>query len=324
LPHARAISNFPILIAKHSDSTSDLHSRILSPSRQCLKGVRVVELSRVIAAPLAGKTLAAHGADVLWVTSPNLPDLPALDIEYSRGKRSIQLDLSSPKDQGQLLELIKSADVFIQSYRYVTASLAPSRFNHITEDGADPAASSPSSLQTKGLGVHDLVATNPKLIYASMSAYGSSGPWSERRGFDSMIQTCSGMNVSEAEHAGKGEPARMTPTQALDHAGGYFLATGIMCALYKTAVDGGAYTVDVSLAGVMRYLRSLGQYDGDSGFQCEDITSPDQIPELLDTNTTAFGDLTTVRHAANIEGYSINEGVPRPLGSDKARWLDAA
>lgn len=98
---------------------------------RCLRGLRVVELSRVIAAPKAGKTLAAHGADVLWVTSPNLPSLPDLDIDVSRGKRSIQLDIRKSKDAAKLRELVAGADVFLQSYR-------------------------PGSLAAKGFGPEDL------------------------------------------------------------------------------------------------------------------------------------------------------------------------
>jgi crotonobetainyl-CoA:carnitine CoA-transferase CaiB-like acyl-CoA transferase len=84
-----------------------------------------------------------------------------------------------------------------------------------------------------------------------MSAYGPSGPWNSNRGFESLIQTCSGMNVSEAEHFGAGKAAHPSPCQALNHAGGYLLAAEIMPALYKQATEGGSWEVDVSLAEVM-------------------------------------------------------------------------
>ncbi|KAK3055093.1 hypothetical protein LTS18_011865, partial [Coniosporium uncinatum] len=170
-------------------------------------------------APVAGRTLAAHGADILWITSPKLPDLPALDRDLARGKRTIQLDVRDPNDKKKLLELIKGADVFIQGYR-------------------------PGAVYAHSLSPSDLHTANPHLIYANMSAYGPNGPWSQNRGFDSIVQTCSGMNVSEAEHAGNGEPARPMPCQALDHASGYFLATGIAAAVYKRATEGGSYLVD--------------------------------------------------------------------------------
>ena len=156
-----------------------------------------------------------------------------------------------------------------------------------------------------------------------MSAYGPDGPWSNKRGFDSLIQTCSGMNISEAEHFGAGEAARPTPCQILDHAGGYFLAAGIEAALYKQATEGGSWQVDVSLAGVMKYLRSLGQYEGKSGFETRDFTCTQDVPEeYLETRTTGFGEMTAVRHSASLEGVEVGWDVmPKPLGSDEKQWL---
>jgi crotonobetainyl-CoA:carnitine CoA-transferase CaiB-like acyl-CoA transferase len=263
---------------------------------KCLRGLRVLEVSRVIAAPLAGKTLAAHGADVVWVTSPSLPDLPAMDRDFARGKRTIHLDLHSSADKSKLLELARDADVFIQGYR-------------------------PGALAALGLSPDDLVKVNPNIIYANMSAYGPDGPWSSNRGFDSLVQTCSGMNVSEAEHYGDGSAARPTPCQALDHAGGYLLATGVIAALYKRATEGGAYVVDVSLAGVMKYLRSLGQYPGRSGFECEDFTKHEDALEYMESRMSGFGELKAVKHSASVEGMAVGwEIMPKPLGSDNAVW----
>jgi crotonobetainyl-CoA:carnitine CoA-transferase CaiB-like acyl-CoA transferase len=103
--------------------------------------LRVLELSRVLAAPVAGRTLAHHGADVIWVTSPNLPSLPGSDRDVSRGKRTVQLDLNTETDRSKLRELAKEADVFIQSYR-------------------------PGSLEKRGFGAEELRQLNPGLIYA--------------------------------------------------------------------------------------------------------------------------------------------------------------
>jgi crotonobetainyl-CoA:carnitine CoA-transferase CaiB-like acyl-CoA transferase len=256
-----------------------------------------VEMSRVIAAPLAGKTLAAHGADVLWVTSPNLPDLPTMDRDFGRGKRTVHLDIHKSADKQRLMELLRTCDVFIQGFR-------------------------PHSLASYGLSPEDLSRINPNIICANMSAFGTEGPWSGRRGFDSLVQTCSGMNVSEAEHAGKGEPARPTPCQALDHAGGYLLATGVMGSLYHRATKGGSWRVDVSLAGVMKYLRSLGQYPGSTGFECKDYVAPEDIPaDYYETRQSGFGPLMAIRHSPVIEGCEVGwEEMPKPLGSDKPEW----
>ena len=299
LPQSQAISDFPIRVQPlSSNSSKGVMGRLPKGSSKCLKGLRVVEMSRVIAAPLCGKTLAAHGADVIWITSPNLPDLPSIDREFGRGKRTVQLDIHDSSDKTRLLELIKGCDVFIQGFR-------------------------PGSLAKYGLSIEELVKINPDIVIANMSAFGPAGPWASQRGFDSLVQTCSGMNLSEAEHAGRGEPARPLPCQALDHASGYLLATGVIAALYHRAVQGGAWQVDVSLAGTMKYLRSLGQYSGNSGFQCRDYKQQTEVPpEYLETRETAFGRVTAVKHSARISGCEVGWDImPKPLGSDSAEWL---
>lgn len=131
------------------------------------------------------------------------------------------------------------------------------------------------------------------------------------------------MNVSEAEHFGAGEPARVMPCQALDHAAGYLLATGISAALHRRAQVGGSWVVDVSLAGVMKYLRSLGQYPGKTGFESQDVQAQEDVhPDFLETRDTAFGSMRAVRHSASVEGCEVGwEEMPKPLGSDEARWL---
>ena len=99
----------------------------------------------------------AHGADVLLITSPKLPDLPDVDIDTSRGKRTTQLDLAQAEDRSKLQDLVKDADVFLQAYR-------------------------PGGLADKGFGVADVVAARPGIVYASLCAYGWNGPWKDRRG----------------------------------------------------------------------------------------------------------------------------------------------
>ncbi|KAF4337912.1 Formyl-coenzyme A transferase [Fusarium beomiforme] len=298
LPQSKAISNFPIGIQQVSQSPpAGFPSRMLAGNFKCLQGLRVVEMSRVIAAPLCGKTLAAHGAEVIWVTSPTLPDLPRVDREFGRGKKTVQLDIKKPEDLDQLLNLLRDCDVFVQGYR-------------------------PGSLASYGLSQDELRKINPNIIVANMSAFGPDGPWSGRRGFDSLVQTCSGMNVSEAIHAGEGEAARPMPCQGLDHSGGFLLAVGVMAAVYHRALKGGSWRVDVSLAGMMKYLRSLGQYPGRSGFEAKDFEKPEDVPEqYFETQETGFGTMKSIRHSATIEGLEVGWDVmPKPLGSDKPVW----
>ncbi|CAI7651749.1 unnamed protein product [Penicillium pancosmium] len=225
LPQARRISNFPITLRKLCDGPVGLPSTMQSQSDKAFRDLRVLELSRVIAAPLRGKKLAAHGVDVLW-------------------------------DQNELSQLLEEAHVSTQGFR-------------------------PGGVADRGFSSDTLSKRfqHRNIICANMSAYCLDGPWSGKRGFDLLIQTCPSMNISEAEHFSVGEAARRTPCQVLDHAGGYFLAAGITAALYKQATEGGSWQVDVSLAGVMKYLRSLGQFEGKAGFQTPDFTSTNDVPE---------------------------------------------
>lgn len=296
LPQAKSVADEPVLLKRVAGSAPFISRNVSLKAKKCLQGIRVIELSRVIAAPVAGKTLAVHGADVIWITSPTLPDLPALDIDLSRGKRTVQLDIKKSNDKVKLLELLRTSDVFIQSYR-------------------------PGSLAAQGLSTEELVKTNPNLIIANLSAWGPTGPWAQNRGFDSLVQTCSGINVADAERYGVGEPAHVLPCQAFDHGAGYLLSTGIMAALYKRATEGGAYEINVSLAGVMKYLRSLGQYPRRTGFERKDFKKPEEVEQYLETGDTDLGELKAVKHAANIEGVDVGWDVmPKPLGSDEPVW----
>ncbi|KAL4897778.1 CoA-transferase family III domain-containing protein [Aspergillus ambiguus] len=301
LPQARAVADFPIILRRIGDGPIGLPQEIRSAAPdKCLRGLRVLELSRVIAAPVSGRTLAAHGADVLWVTSPRLPDLPGIDRDVGRGKRTVQVDLGTETGVAELDALLDGAHVFVQGFR-------------------------PGSLAARGYSVEKLARrfAHRGIICANLSAYGPAGPWADKRGFDSLVQTCSGMNVSEAEHYGAGEAARAMPCQALDHGAGYFLAAGVQAALYKQATEGGSWEVSVSLAAVMKYLRSLGQYAGRSGFDSGDYRCTSDVPaEYLERRQTGFGEMTAVRHSASIEGAQVGWDVmPKPLGTDKKGWL---
>lgn len=162
-PQAQAISDFPITIRKISDSPPSQDTNLKPGSDKCLRGLRVIEMTRVIARPVAGKTLAA---DVLWITSPKLEDQPSLDRDFARGERTVCLDVDVPEDRARLDELPSDADSLLQSYR-------------------------PGSLASKGLSPEDLAARlNNGIICANLSAYGPIGPWSMRRGFGSRVQMC--------------------------------------------------------------------------------------------------------------------------------------
>ncbi len=217
VPQAEVVAGLPLFeIVKLGESAPEP----LPPGDRPLAGVRVLDLTRVIAGPVGGRTLAAQGADVMRVTGDHLPGFPeSLDIDMGHGKLSASLDLRSADERGRLLGLVDEADVFLQSYR-------------------------PGSLAGRGLAPDALASRRPGLIYATLSAYGHVGPWRERRGFDSIVQSISGI---VHEESGDGPPRHM-PAQALDYVSGYVLAFGIMRALARRAEEGGSYLVRVSLA----------------------------------------------------------------------------
>jgi crotonobetainyl-CoA:carnitine CoA-transferase CaiB-like acyl-CoA transferase len=179
-----------------------------------LSGLRVLDLSRVIAGPVAGRTLAAHGADVMLISSPNLPAIPWLTIDTGRGKLSSFADLATENGREALRNLLVEADIFSQGYR-------------------------PQSIAALGFSPQDAARIRPGIVYVSLSAYGHDGPWAGRRGFDSLVQTSTGFNHAEGQAAGVDGPKEL-PAQILDHVTGYFMAFGAMMARARQAREGGS------------------------------------------------------------------------------------
>jgi crotonobetainyl-CoA:carnitine CoA-transferase CaiB-like acyl-CoA transferase len=288
-PQGQAVANQPLSITRIGDAPP----RPLPPAAaRPLQGLRVLEMTRIIAGPVAGRALAAHGAEVLLLTAPHLPAVAPLVIDTGRGKRSASLDLRDPAGVGRLEALARGADVFLQSCR-------------------------PGALAARGFGPARLAEINPGIVCASLSAYGAAGPWRDRRGFDSLVQTASGFNQAEAAAAGEPKP-RPLPAQALDHASGYLLAFGILAALHRRATEGGSWEVRVSLAGTGRWLRGLGRVE--HGLAAPD-PGRDALADLLENSASGFGPLSAVRHAARLEATPAFFARPSvPLGSDAAEW----
>jgi crotonobetainyl-CoA:carnitine CoA-transferase CaiB-like acyl-CoA transferase len=257
-----------------------------------LHGVRVLDLTRIIAGPVCGRTLAVHGADVLLVTAPHLPAIEPLVIDTGRGKLSCRIDLRDAAGQGTLRALARDADVFVQGYR-------------------------PGALTSMGFGPEQVAELRPGIVYVSLSAYGHAGPWAGRRGFDSLVQTATGFNVAEAQAAGTDRP-RPLPAQVLDHAAGYLMAFGAITALSRRCTEGGSWHVRVSLAQVGNWLRRLGRME--QGLSCEDAGF-DDVQDLLAVQDSGFGRLTAVRHAAQLAETPARWARPSmPLGSHPAKW----
>jgi len=285
-PQGAAIADTPVRIERIGDAPP----RAWTAGGRPLSGIRVLDLTRVIAGPVCGRTLAAHGAEVLMITGPHLPAMESLVIDTNRGKRAAALDLRQASQRAQLVALLKQADVFVQGYR-------------------------PGGLAALGFGPEQAAELCPGIVHVSLSAYGEAGPWRDRRGFDSLAQTASGLNVAEAEAAGETKP-RALPAQALDHASGYLLAFGAMAALHRRATEGGSWRVVVSLAATGRWLRSLGRVDG--GLQCPEP----YVADLMAPMRSGFGELSAVTHAAQLRETPAYWELPSmPLGSHSATWL---
>ncbi|HJN91849.1 MAG TPA: CoA transferase, partial [Dehalococcoidia bacterium] len=246
-----------------------------------LSGVRVLDLTRVIAGPVCGRTLASHGAEVLRIGAPHLPTLPFVWLDMAQGKRSAWLDLREPVDHAQLEQLIQESDVFVQGYR-------------------------PGTLAARGFGPESVARLRPGIVYVTLSAYGHAGPWAERRGYDSLVQTVSGFAEAGMQAARVdrvfAKPAPL-PCQALDHATGYLAAMGAMVGLQRRAEQGGSWLVRVSLAQTGRWLWDLGRVDG---LRCADPTVED-VGDLLVRRETEEGVVSTVRP-------------PVEMSSTPARW----
>jgi crotonobetainyl-CoA:carnitine CoA-transferase CaiB-like acyl-CoA transferase len=243
------------------------------PAGVPLAGVRVLDLTHVIAGPVCGRVLAAHGADVLHVTPPHWPVLLDLARDTDFGKRQCTAGLGD-----ELRALVAGADVFVQSYR-------------------------PGSLARKGFGPADLARLRPGIVLVSLTAYGHTGPWRDRRGFDSLVQMACGI----AAHAGVDEP-RPLPAQALDHGTGWLAAYGVMTALRRRATEGGSWHVRLSLARTAEWLHDLGRQEGP-------VSEVDPTPWLTETDSD-FGRLTHIR----VPCASVEPAGPRQPGRDPATW----
>ncbi|WP_310738395.1 CoA transferase [Microbispora sp. H10949] len=250
-----------------------------------LGGVRVLDLTRVIAGPVAARTLAAYGADVLRVGAAHLPEVPGLVVETAFGKRSCHVDLRSETGRERLRELVRGADVVIQAYR-------------------------PGTLRARGFGPDDLAALRPGVVCVDVSAYGSRGPWASRRGFDSLVQMASGI----AHENGDGLRPAPLPAQALDHATGYLAAFGAVAALIRRTAEGGSWHVEVSLARTATWLDDLGRIDGGG------VPRP-AVEDLLATMDSPFGTLTYVTPPGLAGGVRPGWTTPPPRqGEHPAAW----
>jgi len=252
-----------------------------------LSGVRVLDLTRVLAGPTCGRTLAEHGADVMRVHAPHLPFVEPFVMDTGHGKLSTHLDLRQSADADRMRDLIRTGDVFSRGYRK-------------------------GALEKLGFGLEELVALRPGLIVVSINCYGHEGPWSERAGWEQLAQTVTGI----ASENGGVETPRLLPAAATDYTTGYLAALGTLVALARRTREGGSYEVRVSLARSGMWLQGLGRVDGPPIG-----VGQDRLEHYMQESMTAKG---PIRHLGPV--LELSETPPRwarptaGLGSHPPAW----
>jgi crotonobetainyl-CoA:carnitine CoA-transferase CaiB-like acyl-CoA transferase len=254
-----------------------------------LSGIRVLDLTRILAGPMSARTLAEHGAEVLMVTAERLPQIPEHIIDTNHGKRSTFLDLTRADDAARLKALVKDADVFSQGYR-------------------------PGALATLGFGPDELAALRPGLIYVSISCFGADGPFSHRAGWEQVAQTVTGIL-----HEGRPDRPALLPGAACDYTTGYLAAYGTLLALARRAREGGSYHVRVSLcrSGMMIYRQ--GKLDD---VAADLDLSPEELDGMRIESHPKSGPLRHLGPAVQLSETPPRWERPTPVfGGDAAAWV---
>lgn len=222
-PQGQAVAALPLMQTQSSGA-----GRVV-PAARAADGLRVLDLTRVIAGPVATRTLAGWGAQVLRIDSPDLPEIPSQAVDTLPGKRSAELNLRTLEGRTRMEELLAQADLLVQGYR-------------------------PGALARFGLDSEELSQRHPHLSVVTLSAWGTAGPWAGRRGFDSLVQCPTGIAAAEGDSARPGA----LPAQVLDHATGYLAAAAGLLALAGVQLGHAPRRTHMSLAQTAYWLLSAG------------------------------------------------------------------
>jgi hypothetical protein len=290
-PQATAVAALPLIeIERIGEAPAEAPARGERP----LAGVRVLDLTRVLAGPTCARMLAEQGADVLKISAAHIAASGDMEIDTGIGKRSAFLDLRRPADAQALRALVAEGrcDIFSQSYR-------------------------PGALAGRGLGAEALAALRPGIVVVELSAWGRQGPWSGRRGFDTIVQSSSGMALVQ----GAGQP-QLQPVSAIDYVSGYLMAFGAITALLRRAREGGSWRVRVSLARTGKWIVDRGLLDAAAVADLPRALLEEDIARWSAETPSPFG---LVRHLAPVAQLSETPGrwerPSVPLGHDEAEWL---
>ncbi|HSC96033.1 MAG TPA: CoA transferase [Burkholderiales bacterium] len=293
-PQGVAVASLPLMeIVKIGDAPAQK----LPEGNRPLSGIRVLDLTRVLAGPTCGRTLAEHGADVLKLTAAHLPSLGYQEHDTGHGKLSAYLDLREKKDVAILRGLVREADVFSQGYR-------------------------PGTLANRGFSAEALAQLRPGIVVVSLCAFGHVGPWAPRRGFDTVVQSVSGIADRQGKVFPGAEPGpQFYPISAIDYLTGYLMAFGAMVALARRAREGGSWLVRISLAQTGRWLVSRGEVPE---AQLKDVPKDFTAAEIERWSTASDTPDGRLQHLAPVVRFS--ETPPRwsrpsvPLGYHKPEW----
>lgn len=287
-PQAQAVAALPLWTCERIGDAPPRQPPALPERAKPLTGLRVLDLTRILAGPTCGRALAAYGADVMLVNAPQLPNIESI-ADTSRGKLSCHIDLLQPEGRAALHGLLADADVLVQGYR-------------------------PGGLDALGFGAEQVAQMRPGIVYVSLSAYSHTGPWAGRRGFDSLVQTATGFNDDERLAAGESQPRAM-PVQILDYATGFLMAFALQAALLRQWREGGSWHVRLSLAQTGQWLRSLGRVD-----QGLALAMPSADGHLA-SSSSGWGKLAAVPHAARFAESLVRVERPSvPPGTHAPRW----
>jgi len=293
-PQAAAIASLPLMeIVKIGEAPPEK----LPEGNRPLSGVRVLDLTRVLAGPSCARTLAEHGADVLKVTAAHLPNLGYQEYDTGHGKLSTYLDLREPKNGDILRGLARECDIFSQGYR-------------------------PGTLAARGFSPGELAELRPGIVYLSLCAFSHLGPWSSRRGFDTVVQSVSGITMRQGElFPGKEAGPQFYPVSAIDYLTGYLMAFGAMVALARRAREGGSWLVRLSLAQTGRWLVGRGQVPE---VQLKDVRkefAPEEIERWSITSETPVGRLQHLAPVVELSETPARWARPTvPLGYHDPVW----
>ncbi|AZF01608.1 CoA transferase, CAIB/BAIF family [Pseudomonas orientalis] len=286
-PQGLAVNAEPLIQRQAFDTTGD-KPWLGSPARP-LAGLKVLDLTRVLAGPVASRFLAGLGANVLRIDSPTW-DEPGVVPEMTLGKRCAHLDLKSAEGRQVFETLLADADILFHGYR------------------AD-------ALEQLGYAGDALQRIAPGLIDISLNAYGWSGPWRNRRGFDSLVQMSSG--IAEAGMAWKqvDKPLPL-PVQALDHATGYLMAASAIRALGERFKSGRGGSARLSLARTAKLLVDAGQVPEQPALRAEEAGDQGLVVEQ-----TAWGQAHRLLAPLTISGTPLQWDLPAgELGSHRPQW----